>query len=189
MSRKETQTHQWNMADSITTVRIVASLVLLLFPLNSVRFLAVYTLTGLTDALDGWLARKTGTAGEFGARLDSVADLLFYGILLFRLAPVLRQRLPVAIWYAVAAILLVRLAAYVTAVVKYHRFASLHTRMNKMTGGAVFLLPYVLAASKGVIYSWAVCFLAFAASVEELFIHLRQREYCADIKSMFYSGK
>ena len=42
----------------------------------------IYTFAGLTDVLDGWLARKTGRASEFGARLDSVADLLFYSVLL-----------------------------------------------------------------------------------------------------------
>ena len=127
MKRDKANAHKWNRADTITSVRIVSSLFLLFIPLSSVRFIAVYTFTGLTDVLDGWLARKTGTASDFGARLDSVADLLFYGIVLFRLMPVLWQLLPVEIWYVVAGVLLVRLAAYVTATVKYHRFAPLHT--------------------------------------------------------------
>ena len=180
-----TKTHKWNIADTVTSVRMASSLFLLFLPLGSAWFLAVYTLAGLTDALDGWLARKTGTASEFGARLDSVADLLFYGVLLLRLFPVLRQTLPVTIWYAVAAVLLVRLAAYGMAAVKYHRFASLHTWLNKLTGGAVFLLPYVLALSTGVTYSWVLCVLAFAASLEEMAIHLCWKEYRSDRKSIF----
>ena len=185
MKRDKTQVHPWNAADTITAVRMAASLILLIFPLRSAWFLVVYTLTGLTDALDGWLARKTGTVSEFGARLDSVADLLFYGVLLLRLFPVLWQALPAMIWYAVAAVVLVRLAAYAVAAVKYHRFASLHTWLNKLTGGAVFLLPYVLALSTGVTYSWAACALALAASLEELAIHFYQKEYRADRKSIF----
>ena len=74
MNRSKSQSHKWNTADTITSVRIAASLFLLLLPLRSVGFLVVYTLTGLTDVLDGWLARKTGTASDFGARLDSIAD-------------------------------------------------------------------------------------------------------------------
>lgn len=179
------QIHPWNMADTVTSVRMAASLILLILPLLSAWFLAVYTLAGLTDALDGWVARKAGTASEFGARLDSIADLLFYGVLLLRLFPVLWQALPAMIWYAVAAVVLVRLAAYAVAAVKYHRFASLHTWLNKLTGGAVFLLPYVLALSTGVTYSWALCVLALAASVEELTIHLCQQDYSADRKSIF----
>ena len=168
-----TKIHKWNTADTVTSVRMAASLMLLVLPLHSAWFLAVYTLAGLTDALDGWLARKTGTASEFGARLDSMADLLFYGVLLLRLFPVLWQALPVSVWYVVTAVALVRMVAYAVAAVKYHRFASLHTRLNKLTGGAIFLLPYILAISTGVAYSWTVCALACAASLEELAIHLR----------------
>ncbi|MDD6882997.1 MAG: CDP-alcohol phosphatidyltransferase family protein, partial [Eubacteriales bacterium] len=164
MKRTVLQAHQWNIADTVTSVRISASLVLLVLPLRSAGFLVVYALAGLTDALDGWLARKTGAASDFGARLDSVADLLFYGVVLFRLAPVLWQTLPAAIWYAVAVIFLVRLASYTPVAVRHHRFASLHTWLNKLTGIGVFLAPYVFAISTGIVYSWAVCVLAFAAS-------------------------
>ena len=188
MKNNVTQVHKWNTVDTITSARIAASLFLLFLPLRSAGFLVVYTLTGLTDALDGWLARKTGTASDFGAKLDSMADLLFYAVLLLRLFPVLWQALPAAIWYAVAGIFLTRLAAYAAAAIKYHCFASLHTWLNKLTGIGVFLLPYVFAVSTGVGYSWAVCVLAFAASLEELAIHLCRKDYCADRKSIFQSG-
>lgn len=179
------QVHKWNTADTITSVRMISSLFLLFLPMKSPEFFFVYTLTGLTDALDGWLARKTGTASDFGARLDSVADLLFYGAVMIRLFPILLQVLPGELWYAVTGILLVRLAAYGAAAIKYHRFASLHTWLNKLTGAALFLLPYILVISSGVAYCSAVCALAFAASLEELAIHLCRPGYRADRKSIF----
>jgi len=181
--------HNWNMADTVTAVRMAAALFLLFLPLKSIWFLVIYTFAGLTDILDGWLARKTGGASEFGARLDSMADLLFYSVLLTRLFPVLYQILPGKIWYAVSGIVLVRLAAYATAAVKYHRFASLHTWLNKLTGVAVFLLPYVLFVSSVVVYSWAVCILAFAASAEELAIHLLRTDYLANRKSFIQKSE
>ena len=174
----------WNVADTVTSVRIAATISLIFLPLRSVGFLEVYTLTGLTDVLDGWLARKTGTASDFGARLDSIADLLFYGVVLLRLVPILWQKMPVTIWYAVAAILLVRMSAYTAAAIKYHRFSALHTWLNKMTGFGVFLLPYMMVISSGSVYCWALCTLAFAASLEELMIHLCRKDYCADRKSI-----
>lgn len=188
MNQELKKAHEWNMADTITTMRMAASLFLLFIPLKSIWFLVIYTFAGLTDVLDGWLARKTGRASEFGARLDSVADLLFYSVLLTRLFPVLYQMLPGVIWYAVSGIVLVRLASYVTAAVKYHRFASLHTWINKLTGAAVFLLPYVLFDSNIVVYSWAVCIIAFAASAEELAIHLLRTDYIANRKSIMERG-
>lgn len=179
------EAHKFNAADCMTSLRIAASLFLLFLSPGSTGFFAVYTLAGLTDTLDGWLARKTGTASSFGARLDSIADLLFYCAVLIRFIPVLRQTMPAEIWYAVAGILFVRLASYGTAAIKYHRFASLHTRLNKLTGAVVFLLPYMLPFSFAVTYSWMLCALACAASSEELAIHLCRKSYCADTKSIF----
>lgn len=172
------QTHLWNTADTVTALRMAFSLFLLLLPLGSGSFLVVYTLAGMTDLLDGWLARRMGTASEFGARLDSLADLLFYGISLLRMFPLLWQMLPPAIWYGVGSIVVVRFLSYAAAAYKYHRFTALHTWLNKLTGIAVFLLPYVMAVTRGVVYSWAVCILAFAASVEELAIHLCRKDSC-----------
>ena len=180
--------HRWSLADSLTAARIAGS-ILLLFPLDDSVFLTIYTLAGITDALDGWLARKSGTASDFGARLDSWADLSFYGVLLYRLFPVLWQRMPVEIWYAVAMIVLIRLGAYITAAIRFHRFAALHTWLNKLTGAAVFGIPYVLAASSGIGYCWIVCILAFASSLEELLMHLCRRDYCASRKSIFSKGE
>ena len=179
------EAHKFNAADCMTSLRIAASLFLLFLSPGSTGFFAVYTLAGLTDALDGWLARKTGTASSFGARLDSTADLLFYCAVLIWFIPVLRQTMPAEIWYAVAGILFVRLASYGTAAIKYHRFASLHTRLNKLTGAAVFLLPYILTFSSSIAYCRVICALVFAASLEELAIHLYRERYCADIRSIF----
>ena len=177
------------MADTVTTMRMGVSVLLLFFPLDTIWFLITYTFAGVTDVLDGWIARKTGNASEFGARLDSIADLLFYGVLLIRLFPLLYQTLPKEIWYAALGIIVVRFASYAIAAVKYHCFASLHTWLNKLTGAAVFLLPYVLFSIFSVVYSWAVCILAFAAALEELAIHLLREEYIPERKSFLQKSQ
>ncbi|MBM3978590.1 MAG: hypothetical protein FJ299_16575, partial [Planctomycetes bacterium] len=41
------------------------------------------------DALDGWVARLTGTASELGAQLDSFSDALTFGVTPALLAKVL----------------------------------------------------------------------------------------------------
>lgn len=84
----ESKRHNWNIADTVTAMRIAASLFLPFFHVQSIWFLVIYTFAGLTDVLDGWIARKFGMESEFGARLDSIADLVFYGILLIYLLPV-----------------------------------------------------------------------------------------------------
>lgn len=174
-----------NIPNCITILRVVGTLCLVfLNPLSTV-FFAVYTLTGITDVLDGWIARKTGTFSNFGAKLDSIADLLFYTVMLIRVFPILLGILPERIWYMLALILIIRLAAYLTAAVKYRRFASLHTYLNKLTGGAVFFIPYMLFTPCAVFYCRAVCAVAAVASLEELLIHLKRQTYSANIKYIF----
>lgn len=174
--------HKLNTADVITMFRIAGTILLAFLRPLSAGFLSVYTLTGLTDVLDGWVARRTKTAGDFGAKLDSIADLLFFAVMLIRLFPVLLKVLSVQIWYAVAGILILRLIAYCVVAIKYRRFAPLHTWLNKLTGGAVFLLPYMLVFSFGTEYSWVLCALACAASFEEPVIHLSRESYDVNTK-------
>lgn len=174
-------------ANVITLLRIIGTIGLLFAGPMSPLFLGIYTFTGLTDMLDGWVARHTGTASEFGARLDSIADLLFYTVMLIKLLPVLWIILPQTVWYAVGAVLFVRMGSYLTAAIKYHCFASLHTYLNKLTSIAFFLLPYMLMTLYRAKYSWFVCVLAFVASLEELTIHIFHQSYYADRKSVFQS--
>lgn len=185
MTKETEKTKILTVANGITTLRILGLIALFLIDRTSAAFMIVYTLTGVTDVLDGWIARKTGTAGKFGSALDSVADLLFYAVMLVVFFPVLWQSLSTVIWYFVAAVLVIRVAAYATAAIKYHRFASLHTWLNKLTGAAIFLLPYAIVLSWEGAYSWIVVAIAFAASLEELLMHLTRTAYFPDEKTIF----
>lgn len=176
--------HEWNTADTFTSLRIVSSFLLLFFSLSSPYFFVIYTFAGITDVLDGFIARKTGKTSEFGAKLDSISDLIFYFVMLVRLFPVLLKILPGAIWFITAGIILLRFSSYVVAAVKFRCFASLHTWLNKLTGLAVFFLPYILLTKYTVAYSMAVCVLGFLASAEELFIHLFTNQYNTQKKSI-----
>jgi CDP-diacylglycerol--glycerol-3-phosphate 3-phosphatidyltransferase len=65
-----------HIANIITGSRIVLSLPLLFLPLSSAWFYALYLLCGFTDMIDGTVARRTNSASEFGARLDTVSDFV-----------------------------------------------------------------------------------------------------------------
>lgn len=178
--------HQLNIADIITLIRMVGTLFLLMLKPLSLAFFWVYALTGLTDVLDGWIARKTKTTSDFGARLDSIADLVFYAVMLTGILPILFEKLPSEIWYVVAVVLCIRILAYVIAVIKYRLFASLHTYLNKFTGAAVFLIPFSLITDYTVAFCWIVSGVAMAASIEELVIHIRRKDYCSNVKSILF---
>jgi CDP-diacylglycerol--glycerol-3-phosphate 3-phosphatidyltransferase len=181
--------HRLNIADIITLLRVFMTVPLLFLKPLTLGFFYVYALAGLTDVLDGWIARKTKTSSDFGARLDSIADLLFYAVMLLRILPILLTKLPNGIWYGVAVIFCIRISAYIVAAIKYRLYASLHTYLNKVTGFAVFLIPFSIATDYAVLFCFAVCVVAAASSLEELVIHIRSKDYRPNAKSIFYKQR
>ena len=84
------------IANIITSCRILLSITLLFCPVFSVCFYDIYLLCGFTDMVDGTIARKTNSASEFGARLDTTSDFLFFAVTLIKLMPVIH--IPKWIW-------------------------------------------------------------------------------------------
>jgi len=169
-----------NLPNYITCVRIAATVSMLFIPPLTTVFFVVYTLAGISDVLDGTIARKLKLTSSFGARLDSIADLSFYGVMAIRIFPVLWETMPQEIWIAVAACVIVRIASYLVAAIRFHRFSSLHSNINKLTGAAVFGIPYVIQTVAAVPYCWAACALACVGSIYELMLHIRSHEYSGD---------
>lgn len=174
-----------NLPNCITALRIVGTVVLLFPTPLSVPFFIVYVFTGLTDALDGWLARKTGTTSELGSRLDSIADILFYTVMLVKILPTLVRVLPWFTWILVGSALAIRAGAYVLAFIKYHRFASVHTYMNKLTGLSIFCYPFFLPTPAAVPIALCVSAVGILASLEELLIHAVAKQYSENTKTLF----
>ena len=57
-----------HIANIVTGCRISGSLLLLCFPAFSVEFYIIYILCGISDMIDGTIARKTNSNSEFGAK-------------------------------------------------------------------------------------------------------------------------
>ena len=76
---------------------------LLFCPALSPLFYTLYIVAGLSDILDGWVARRTNTASDFGAKWDTVADLVFVAVCLIKLLPILTIPLWLYIWTGVIA--------------------------------------------------------------------------------------
>ena len=58
----------------ITFLRIPLSIAMLVVSPFSLFFWIFYLSSGLTDIIDGFLARKLHQESSFGAKLDSIAD-------------------------------------------------------------------------------------------------------------------
>ena len=172
-------------ADLVTLVRIPAALGLLWTAPLSPPFLLLYGLGGLSDLLDGPIARRTGTAGPFGARLDSIADVVFVAAALFRLLPAVLPELPGWVGAACIAIAAVRLIAYAVGAVKFRRLTALHTAANKATGLCLFVAPLLLPFADLRLLSALLCGLAAVSAAEELACILKMEAYVPDTVSFF----
>ena len=153
------------MANCITGIRIVLSVGLLFCPALSPSFYALYLLAGLSDMLDGPVARKMRTASAFGAKLDAVADLIFAAVCLYKLLPVLDIPLWLYIWIGVIA--LIRIVNVVSGFAKERRFVAVHSPLNKATGLLLFLLPLTLSVLEVRYTAPLVCAVAAVAAIQE----------------------
>lgn len=91
------------MANIITCIRVLCSIGMLFVPVFSPTFYILYLIAGVSDMIDGMVARKRGTASAFGAKLDTVADLVMVTVCLIKLIPVSDLPLWLIIWIAVIA--------------------------------------------------------------------------------------
>ena len=89
------------MANLITSIRIICSIALFFCPVLSTSFYALYIVVGITDMIDGTVARKTNSVSEFGSKLDTVADFVFVAVCIIKLIPVLNVETWMYIWIAV----------------------------------------------------------------------------------------
>lgn len=96
-----------NLANQLTICRIVLIPLLVVvfylpfwwrFPLSAV----IFTLAGITDALDGYIARKYQQTTPFGAFLDPVADKLIVAVALALLI-----ELHASVWFTLPAAVII----------------------------------------------------------------------------------
>ena len=153
------------IANIITSCRILGSIGLLCCSVFSACFYGLYIFCGLTDMVDGTIARKTGAASSFGARLDTVADFLFVIASFVKLVPVIR--IPVWIWVWTAAIAMVKQVNLVRGILAGKQISSLHTMVNKVTGFCLFLLPLTIPVVDLRYTAPIVCVMATIAAIRE----------------------
>lgn len=168
-----------NLANAMTIFRIVGTICLCFLEPLTVYFFTLYFLCGLSDMLDGFIARKTGNTTAAGAMLDSVADFIFLSVMLIIFIPFLPWKLWIAVW--IGAIALLRLVSLSIGFAKYHTAASLHTVLNKAAGFLLFAFPVLYRLTGMETTAIILCGISSLAAVEELFITIKSKSLNRDI--------
>ena len=162
------------MANTITFLRIAVSIVLLFCPVFSPAFYVFYIAAGLSDMLDGFVARKTDTVSKLGARLDTIADFVLVVVCLVKLPPVLRIPAWLYIWIGIIA--LIKVVNIISGFAVQRGFVAVHSVMNKATGVLLFLLPLTILVFPLKYSAIVVCAVATFAAIQEGHLIRTERE-------------
>ena len=152
-------------ANIITGCRIFFSIVMLFFPVFSYEFFILYLSCGVTDMIDGTLARKTNSVSEFGAKFDTVADFMFVAVSLIKILPVIN--IPTWLWIWIIVIAIIKIGNIIFGIIYKQKLISLHTSMNKITGLLLFLLPLTLFFIELKYTALVVCIIATFSAIQE----------------------
>ena len=118
--------------------------------------------------VDGTIARKTNAVSEFGAKLDTAADIAFLTAALVKILPAVS--LPKWIWIWIGLIGLIKISTIAAAMVSGKKEILPHTVMNKVSGLLLFLLPMTLPYSVFHDCSIIVCVIATFAALQERYL-------------------
>lgn len=160
-----------NLPNLISIGRIAISVIIFFTFDNTKLFITLYLLCGISDVLDGYIARKTNTQSVTGARLDSVADFLFT-IVIFAFFIITFGDIVLRFWMLPVVVACIRIVNIIIVRLRYSTFAILHTYGNKIAGLFLFFLPIVYTYTDNSLYLWIVFTVALLSSLEEMLIHL-----------------
>ena len=121
----------------MTALRIVGSIGLLFCNVAGWQFWTLYVLCGISDMIDGWLARKLQAESKTGSVLDSIADLSFVACCAIQLLPILS--IPPWLWIWAGIIVIIKIVNQISSLIIIEKFCFPHTIANKLTGFLLFL--------------------------------------------------
>ena len=170
---------------SLTRIFLAPLVYFLLSVNNKIALTLILVFVGLTDAVDGFIARKLKQDSNFGAKLDSCADIIYYAIFIFWFLTKYYQDWHIYFYLSVLPIALILLAQIITQL-RFRAFASFHL--------------YSIKASAMLAYLTVVCSLLFGfnksliqlllifwsiASLETLITSVMIKKIQYNIKSVF----
>ena len=127
------------MANIITSIRIICAAALIFCPTFSKWFYILYILGGISDVLDGIVARHFENETKFGANFDTIADIVFTAVVIIKIVWAVNVPVWIVIW--IIGVAIVKCINIISGFVIYKRFVSKHTLMNKITGVVLFTIP------------------------------------------------
>lgn len=149
-------------------------------------FFVLVCVSLVTDALDGWIARRYHLETEFGARLDSLADNATYFTALLGLL-VLEHEFVWEHRVAFGLLLTFDLVPLAVCLARFGRPTSLHLYSSKATGylQGIFLATYALVGYQAW-YFYAMITFSLAAYTEALVVLLVLPRLRSNVRGLYW---
>ncbi|MFZ2169940.1 MAG: CDP-alcohol phosphatidyltransferase family protein [Methylococcaceae bacterium] len=172
------------LPNMLTGFRFVAApgLLWLAWQNHGIAFMILLAVAFLTDLLDGLAARLTGQVTQFGATLDSWADVITYltiAISCWWLWPDVVRRELIFVGLIVASCLLPALAGFS----KFGRFTSYHTWGVKLAAASMGSTLYVLFLGGPAWPFEVAAVICILAAIEEIVLTLILDEPESNVRS------
>jgi cardiolipin synthase (CMP-forming) len=177
-----------NIPNLITIYRLLAFPLILYFALAGKESLfAIFLVINLlTDAIDGFIARRFNLITEIGAKLDSFADnltyvLVFIGIFIFKLDEILPYKVSFLVFIGCL------LFTVFFSLVKFGKFPSFHMYITKIGGylqGAFFICLFTVGFIAP-FYYFVICW-GILGAIESIAIQLVIPEMRSNVKGLYW---
>jgi CDP-diacylglycerol--glycerol-3-phosphate 3-phosphatidyltransferase len=146
-------------------------------------FMVIYTAAGITDMIDGPIARKFGVTSKLGENLDGIADYFFVAVALFTIIPALSfNTFSIGI---VVGFVILKLTGMLVGFIHFRQLMMMHTKASKFGAVVAFLFPLMLLT--GIDENTILIFLGiyvYLFLLEEIAINIVMREPKRDISGV-----
>jgi len=178
-----------SVPDLLCYARLLLVPVVLALALSNLPFYAGIALfaAGLTDVLDGIIARGCNIATAYGSRLDSIADTLLevsaaLAVLILKPEIFTGHTLILGAWIAIEA------ASILLGWIKFRRIANLHLYLTKASGVVAYaFVIYTLVIGYSEAFLYAAVTLLIVSSLECLILQLVAPRVDEHMKSIYHA--
>ncbi len=177
-----------NLPNVLSAYRIMIFPLVMYFALSGREqlFVTFLVVNLITDILDGWIARRFNLQTEFGARLDSMADVGTYilaivGIFTYKLLDFEPHLLSFLIFVGLF------LTCNLFALIKFGRLPSLHLYSSKIGGyiqGVFFFVLFVFGFNT--IFYYFMIIWGILSFLEHLTVQILIKEMRSNAKGLYW---